>query len=101
MIDNKPNGGGKRAEPGRTLYPHGDILDDDASGLASRRFGHHEVAGFRPAQVLPGPGANTSGLFCFRKIYLKRGKSQLHTANCTLTGIDTIHMKIYHLKEER
>lgn len=60
--DSNIDGGGNYAEPGRTLQSERDIVNDDASGLARRRFGGHVNLDFRPAKVSPSPGAITSGL---------------------------------------
>ena len=68
-------GGGNYAEPGGTFQSERDIVNDDASGLACRRFGGHANLDFRPAKVSPSPGVIASGLFVFhavnQNIYIK------------------------------
>ncbi len=61
-------GGGNCAEPGGTLQSERNIVNDDALGLARRRFGGHVNLDFRPAKVSPSPGVIASGLFVFHAV---------------------------------
>lgn len=49
--DSNIDDGGNCAELGETLQSERDIIDDDASGLACRRFGGHASIDSRPAKV--------------------------------------------------
>jgi hypothetical protein len=70
------NGGGDYAEPGGTLQSERDIINDDASGLARRRFGGHVNLDFRPAKVSPSPGVIASGFFIYHAVnQIYKGKA--------------------------